>query len=205
MSGPGSEGFTEHKRLASDFVVDPVLVVNIGDVLVSRASGSAHLVGSVGRITALKYRLILSDKTFRPLFTEGVDPDFLVLAMNGRYYRQQVARAISGAEGLANNLPLSSLRAFYFAIPTIDEQRDVVRYVTNSTDKLDGASNWAQRQASLVDEYRACLIADVVPASSTCEGWWPHHRRSISMGTTMPTVPGTPARNRISIHSTRQR
>ena len=154
---------SEHKRLPSDFVFDPALTVRIGDVLVSRASGSARFVGSVGRVSALKYRLILSDKTFRPVFTDEADPDFMVLAMNGPYYRQQVGRAISGAEGLANNLPLSSLRAFRFAIPAIDEQREVVRYVTTLwDDKLGRALERAKREAALVREYRARLIADVV-------------------------------------------
>ena len=154
---------SEHKRLPSDFVFDPALTVRIGDVLVSRASGSARFVGSVGRVSALKYRLILSDKTFRPVFTDEADPDFMVLAMNGPYYRQQVGRAISGAEGLANNLPLSSLRAFRLAIPAIDEQREVVRYVTTiRDDKLGRALKRAQREAVLVREYRARLIADVV-------------------------------------------
>ncbi len=64
---------SEPKRLPSDFVFDPALTVHLGDVLVSRASGSAHLVGSVGRVSALKYRLILSDKAFRPVFSEEVD------------------------------------------------------------------------------------------------------------------------------------
>ena len=153
----------EHKRLPSDFTIDPELAVQTGDVLVSRASGSPRFVGSVGRVSALKYRLILSDKTFRPVFVDEADPDFMVLAMNGPYYRQQVERAISGAEGLANNLPLSSLRAFRFAIPTIDEQRQVVRYVnTTWAEMLRGAVSRAQREVSLVDEYRTRLIADAV-------------------------------------------
>ena len=152
----------EHKRLAFDFVFDPVLAVSPGDVLVSRASGSAHLVGSAGRVSALRYRLILSDKTFRLIFKQEVDPDFMVLAMNGHYYRQQVEQAISGAEGLANNLPLSSLRAFHFVVPNIDEQRNVVAYVRTVADKLGAAASRAWREASLVDEYRTRLIADVV-------------------------------------------
>ena len=153
---------SEHKRLAADFVFDPVLAVSPGDVLVSRASGSAHLVGSVGRVSSLEYKLILSDKTFRPIFRQEVEPYFMVLAMNGRYYRQQVEQAISGAEGLANNLPLSSLRAFHFAVPTIDEQRDVVGYLRTSIDKLGAAASRTERETSLIDEYRTRLIADVV-------------------------------------------
>ena len=55
------------------------------------------------------------------------------------------------------------VRAFRFAIPTLDEQRDVVRYVTAIwRDKLGRAVSRARRRASLVAEYRARLIADAV-------------------------------------------
>lgn len=153
----------EHKRLPPGFVFDPALAVRRGDVLVSRASGSPRFVGSVGRVSDLKYQLILSDKTFRPVFTDEADPDFMVLAMNGSYYRQQVEGAISGAEGLANNLPLSSLRAFRFAMPTVDEQQEIVRFVTTvCSERLVGGLSRARCEVSLAEEYRARLIADVI-------------------------------------------
>ena len=128
----------------------------------SRASGSPHLVGSVGRVSSLKYKLILSDKTFRPIFKQEIDPDFMVLVMNSRYYRQQVEQAISGAEGLANNLPLSSLRAFYFAVPPFDEQHNIVGHLQTLTNKLSAAVTRAEREMALLNEYRTRLIADVV-------------------------------------------
>jgi len=153
---------SEHKRLPPDFVFDSLLEVTSGDVLVSRASGSPHLVGSVGRVSSLKHKLILSDKTFRPIFKQGIDPDFMVLAMNGRYYRQQVEQAISGAEGLANNLPLSSLRAFHLAVPGFDEQHDIVSYLRTRTSQLSDAATQAEQEADLLNEYCTRLIADVV-------------------------------------------
>ena len=152
----------EHKRLPTSFVFDPNLAVAEGDVLVSRASGSPHLVGSVGRVSSLKYKLILSDKTFRPVFSQDVYPDFMVLAMNSRYYRQQVEQAISGAEGLANNLPLSSLRAFVFVIPLAEEQRSIVDYLRKATEELRATIAHAEREIALLREYRTRLIADVV-------------------------------------------
>ena len=152
----------EHKRLPSDFVVDPNLKVEEGDVLVSRASGSPRLVGSVGRIRTLNYRLILSDKTFRLRFNSLVDPDFMTLAMNSRYYRLQVERAISGAEGLANNLPLSALRAFVFAVPPLPEQERIVFSLSGLTNRLDTAIERLEDEIRLIREYRTRLIIDVV-------------------------------------------
>lgn len=152
----------EHKRLPDGFAFDPSLAVKVGDVLISRASGSPHLVGSVGRVRSLNYSLILSDKTFRPVFNKEVDPDFMCLAMNSRYYRQQVEQAISGAEGLANNLPLSSLRCFLFAIPPLSDQRSIVDYVLRTTSDLTTTIERAEREISLLREYRTRLIVDVV-------------------------------------------
>jgi type I restriction enzyme S subunit len=152
----------EHKRLPAGFKFDSSLAVAVGDVLVSRASGSPHLVGSAGRVSSLTFKLILSDKTFRPVFVRSVDPHFMVLVMNGRYYREQVVQAISGAEGLANNLPLSSLRAFHFALPSIGEQHAIVRYLRETVDDHLAMIDIIEREVAVLREYRTRLIADVV-------------------------------------------
>ena len=156
---------TEHKRLASDFVVDPNIVVAVGDVLISRACGSPSLVGSVGRVGSLRYKLILSDKTFRARFRDTVDPDFMVYAMNSRYYRHQVEQAISGAEGMANNLPLSSLKDFRFAVPPLAEARDIARRIDIETVTIEKSIERLEGEIDLVREYRARLVVDVVTGS----------------------------------------
>ena len=153
---------TEHKRLPHGFPVDRALAVREGDVLVSRASGSPRFVGSVGRISTLSHKLILSDKTFRPIFGDGIVPDFMVLAMNCRFYREQVEQAISGAEGLANNLPLSALKSFRFAVPPPDEQQRIVHYLRSCVDQLAAAIAMTEREIGLLNELRATLVANVV-------------------------------------------
>ncbi|GIX00284.1 MAG: hypothetical protein KatS3mg111_3616 [Pirellulaceae bacterium] len=152
----------EHKRLPPGFDFDPKLAVGVGDVLVSRASGSPRLVGSVARVRRLSYRLILSDKTFRLSIGASAIPDFIVYSVNCRGYRNQVEEAISGAEGLANNLPLSALRAFVFLLPPLPEQTAIVEYLDAQTGKIDHAADAARREIELLKEFRTRLIADVV-------------------------------------------
>jgi type I restriction enzyme, S subunit len=153
---------TEHKRLATDFAIDPAIAVSVGDVLISRACGSPSLVGSVGRVKSLRYRLILSDKTFRASFTGSVNPDFMVYAMNCRYYRHQVEQAISGAEGMANNLPLSSLKDFRFALPPMVEASAIANHIDAETSAIDRRVERLEAEIQLLREYRTRLIAEVV-------------------------------------------
>ena len=137
-------------------------MVKVGDVLILRACGSPSLVGSVGKVESLKYRLILSDKTFRAVFRDLVDVDFMVFAMNSRYYRDQVEQAISGAEGMANNLPLSSLRDFVFAIPPRMEAGAIAAQLRDSLAEMNAATTRLEREITLFREYRTRLVADVV-------------------------------------------
>lgn len=153
---------TEHKQLAKGFTVDPAIVVKVGDVLISRACGSPKLVGSVGKVQSLHYKLILSDKTFRAVFRPIVNADFMVYAMNASYYRQQVEQAISGAEGMANNLPLSELRSFIFAVPPFDEAKMIASALDGELAQFNTAITRREREISLMQEYRTRLTADLV-------------------------------------------
>jgi type I restriction enzyme S subunit len=153
---------TEHKRLPAGFPFDPSLQVQLGDVIVSRASGSPELVGSVALVDQLRYRVILSDKTFRLVFTQPTFARFFVDAMNSRYWRSQVEQAISGAEGLANNLPLAALKDFLLLVPPEDEASHIVEVLRQHLEKLGRSISSAERQLELVREYRTRLTADLV-------------------------------------------
>ena len=153
---------TEHKQLAMSFEIDPKIAIKVGDVLISRACGSPKLVGSVGKVRSLDYNLILSDKTFRAAFRPIVDSEFMVYAMNGVYYRQQVEQAISGADGMANNLPLSELRSFVFAIPPITEAGEITAHLESELTRFTTAISRTEREIALMQEYRTRLTADLV-------------------------------------------
>ena len=153
---------TEHKQLSQNFAIDPTIVVKVGDVLISRVCRSPKLVGSVGKVQSLDYKLILSDKTFRAVFRSHVNTDFMVYAMNSSYYRHQVEQAISGAEGMANNLPLSELRSFAFAVPPLKEASAIAFAVERELFQFETAISRSEREINLLREYRTQLTADVV-------------------------------------------
>lgn len=150
------------KRLPDGFDVPESLRVANGDILVARASGSPNLVGSTARVAGLRGKAILSDKTFRLIVRPTVNPDFLVLAMNSHSYRQQVRGAISGAEGLANNLPVTALRSFEFPMPPLGEQREIVERVAAESKTILDTRTRVERETRLLQEFRIRLVADVV-------------------------------------------
>lgn len=152
----------EHKRLPDDYAFDRSLAVVTGDLIVSRASGSPDLVGSAAMVGALAYDLILSDKLFRLRPAAGVDARFLYWSLNGQRYRRQVGQAISGAAGLANNLPLSSLRRFELGYPSLDEQRRIAAYLDEQTAKIDLLIAESERLIDLSRERRSALITAAV-------------------------------------------
>jgi len=82
--------------------------------------------------------------------------------MNAPYYRRQVRLAISGAEGLANNLPLSSLRDFLFFVPPTGEASLIHHSLDRDLRQIQQALEGAEREISLLQEFRTRLIADVV-------------------------------------------
>jgi type I restriction enzyme S subunit len=86
----------------------------------------------------------------------------MVYAMNCRYYRHQVEQAISGAEGMANNLPLSSLKDFRFALPPMVEASAIANHIDAETSAIDRRVERLEAEIQLLREYRTRLIAEVV-------------------------------------------
>ncbi|MFZ1102186.1 MAG: type I restriction-modification system subunit M N-terminal domain-containing protein, partial [Hyphomicrobiaceae bacterium] len=52
-------------------------------------------------------------------------PQYLALLLGSRPLRVQIERSISGADGLANNLPQSTLKAFQCVAPPVTGKIDV--------------------------------------------------------------------------------
>ena len=87
---------------------------------------------------------------------------FFVWAMNGKALRDQIERALSGGNGLANNLPQSAMLAFFVAVPPIDEQLMVASAVERAAGKCDALIAQADSAVGLLQERRTALISAAV-------------------------------------------
>jgi len=154
----------ENKTLPLEIDIPEELEVHIGDVLMSRASGSIDLIGSVGMVKDTSgVRLLLSDKTFRVhLKRDEIDATFFVWQMNSLSIRAQIKTVISGAGGLANNIGQSDIKNLFLTLPPLTEQRAIVKYLDAETAKIDTLINKARRAIELMKEHRISLIAATV-------------------------------------------
>jgi type I restriction enzyme S subunit len=154
----------ENKTLPENVEPPLELKVHVGDVLMSRASGSLDLIGSVALVDSQpQARLLLSDKTFRLKVNSDIcDPRFFVIVMGSFPLRQQILLAISGAEGLANNIAQSDIWELLLPLPPLEEQQRIVSFVERECAKLGKLSDVAVRTIELLQERRTALISAAV-------------------------------------------
>ncbi len=130
----------------------------------SRASGSVDLIGSVAHVARQPAaRLLLSDKIYRFRVRDDVlDRRFLVLAMSARYLRHQIKSAISGAEGLANNIAKSDILEFLLVVPPVPEQERIASYLSRAINGNNALCESLSESIALAKERRAALITAAV-------------------------------------------
>lgn len=154
----------EHKTLPPS--LDPILSLEVKarDILMCRASGSKHLIGSVAMVRECRPKLIFSDKTYRiALQQDTIDPEFFVLLMRSKYVRDQIELSISGADGLANNIPQSSVKAYQIVLPKIlEEQKAIVTFLKNRIDSVEAQEGKINEVIKRLQEYRSALITSAV-------------------------------------------
>ncbi len=154
----------ENKALPDETEAFPESEVLQGDVLMSRASGSVDLIGSVAYVMRQPTaRLLLSDKIYRFRIRDDVlYPRFFVLAMSARYLRHQVKSVISGAEGLANNIAKSDIIEFVLLVPPLLEQELIVSQLDRAISVNKLLCDSLNESIALAKERRAALISAAV-------------------------------------------
>ena len=163
----------EHKTLPPSIDPIPSLEVKAGDILMCRASGSRHLIGSVAMVRKCRPKLIFSDKTYRiALQPDTIDPEFFVLLMKSKYLRDQIELSISGADGLANNIPQSSVKEYQIVLPpAIDEQKIISTLLNKKIESIEVQEVKILEVIGRLQEYRAALITNTVTGKIDVRGF----------------------------------
>ena len=132
-----------------------------GDVLITKDSEAWNDIGVPALVEDTQddivsgYHLAL----LRP-FPERVDGGYLFRALQSPAVAYQFHVEANGVTryGLSH----SAIRSVWLPIPPLSEQAAIVSFLDRTTAALDAATTSAQRETSLLREYRTCLIADVV-------------------------------------------
>jgi type I restriction enzyme, S subunit len=136
--------------------------VKENDVIMSRASGSVNLIGSVAYVYHTRPKILLSDKIFRLHLDSSVNRIFFTYLMGSFYMRTNIKMAISGGEGMANNISKGSITKFKVALPPIEEQKRIVDSIEERILIMDGLLANASKSIDLLKEKRAALISSAV-------------------------------------------
>ncbi len=154
---------SEHKALPATLEPRQELEIREGDLLMSRASGSRELVGSVAVVPKCRPRLLLCDKMFRlHLDASASAKRFLAYAMNSRIARSQIEIVLSGGSGLANNIAQEVVKDLLAVEPPQDEQEAIVAFLDRETAKLDALITRVRHGIDRLKELRAALISSAV-------------------------------------------
>ena len=162
----------EHKTMPQE--LDPPLSLEVRprDVLMCRASGSRHLIGSVAQVKECREKLIFSDKTYRiTVDHNSLIPEFFTMAMSSKYMREQIELSISGAEGLANNIPQSLVKSYIFAVPTLEEQNRIVERLAAFSESAKEREQAINEAITRLQEYRTALVTAAVTGQIDVRDW----------------------------------
>ena len=159
----GSFFESEHKALPSTLSPIPALEVRSGDLLMSRASGSRDLVGSVAVVHECRPRLLLCDKVFRLHTESSAGPrQFIVYAMNSRIVRWQIESVLSGGSGLASNISQEAVKDLVIVQPQHNERQEISGYLDCEIARIDALNAKASEAIDLLKEFRTALISAAV-------------------------------------------
>jgi type I restriction enzyme, S subunit len=150
------------KPIRTSATVPPELAVEAGDLLLTR-SNTRSLVGDACVVDRIRPRTIFSDLIYR-LRTDPtkLHPRFLMYQLLSPRGREQIERDARGSSGTMPKIAQAHIRSWKITIAPIDEQARLIERIEQRIARVDQAVGATEREISLITEYRARLIADVV-------------------------------------------
>jgi len=157
--------FREHdnKRLPEGLEPQLRYALQPGDLLMSRASGSLDKIGSVAVVPEdVRGRLLLCDKIYRLVPARGWDPRFIAPMLRSHTNREAIRLGVSGAEGMANNLPSGVVRSLIVPMVPADQQIQCVAELAFVEQQGRDGEDALKASIGLLQEYKQSLITAAV-------------------------------------------
>jgi type I restriction enzyme S subunit len=140
-----------------------------GDLLMSRASGSVDLIGSIAVLPGdLPDQLLLCDKVYRlRMDRTRMSAPFVAFMLRTLQVREQIKLGISGAEGMANNLPTATITNLPLPNVPLSEQSSVVNALDDAWSAVRGTRQKLREQLNVLAERRQALVTAAVTGGIT--------------------------------------
>jgi len=152
----------QNKKLPPFLEPAPGLEIREGDILVSRAN-TKELVGLAALAEKDYPKILLCDKTFRfRVVSEKAIPQFVVHLIRDKVSRAQIESKTNGASDSMQNIGQGVIRNLVVALPPLTEQQKIVEFLSEQVKLINLSRLEAQKEISLLHEFRTRLIADVV-------------------------------------------
>jgi type I restriction enzyme S subunit len=150
-------------RLQLSDVERKTYLLQVGDLVVTKSSGSPNHIGKTSLVTEDVAALGCAFSNFmqRLRLDENTDPKLVWYYLNSPMGREQLVFQSTTTTGLGN-LNGKILGSCVIVLPPCPEQTAIVEYLDAQAAKLDAAVAAALRAIELLREYRERLIADVV-------------------------------------------
>ncbi|MFI0877662.1 restriction endonuclease subunit S [Streptomyces parvus] len=154
---------TQHKALPAGTPPRLEYALREGDLLMSRASGSTDLIGSVGIVQHPHPNLLLCDKVYRLTLDQKLGlPTFVAHMLRSHAVREHFRMGVSGGEGMAHNLPTVIVKNCLLPKAPLPAQVATVEMLNQSAMAVERARYALQKSISLLAERRQALITAAV-------------------------------------------
>ena len=138
--------------------IDDENQVHENDILIIRSNGSRDLVGKSVLVPHLSRSYTYASFLIRIQPTTVVDPKYLVVYLNSPECRAQMFKKAKSSAGI-NNINSKELGEIQIGLPSISEQREIVKILVNLLNKEQETIEYIQAVLKQIEEIRQSILS----------------------------------------------
>jgi type I restriction enzyme, S subunit len=149
----------ESKTCLDSDRIKPRYFVRPGDFLFSRAN-TIELVGACVIVHKATRRIMLSDKILRFCFSDEVLPQWVLYWLRSDIGRKEIQRLSTGNQESMRNIGQVRIRQIAFALPSLDEQQQLVAEVERHLSVIDELEANIEANRTRADRLRQSILSN---------------------------------------------